>query len=65
MVQSRSDLGGTPRGILKILRRWDIDRGAASSWWRFVEAIYGDVPVSDELQAESDAYRKTLSDYFR
>jgi hypothetical protein len=51
--------------LLKILRRWDIERGAAPSWWQFIEAVYGATAVNDELMREFDAFRASLPSFFR
>ena len=65
MVRTRKDLGGTPRGVLKVLRRWDMDRGEAPSWWQFVEVAYGDVPTHTEVEEAADSWRSSLPAVFR
>jgi hypothetical protein len=65
MVRTRTDLGGTPRGVLKVLRRWDVDRGEAPSWWQFIEVVYGDVPANTEVENAAENWRASLPGVFR
>ena len=64
LVQTRKELQKTPRGPLKVLRRWDIDRGEAPSWWQFIDVIYGPVPANVELKNEFNKFRESVPDYF-
>lgn len=66
-LHARSDLQkGTPSGLIRVLRRWDLERGPAPSWWQFIEATYGgDRGVNDELSREFDAFRAALPTFFR
>lgn len=66
LLHTRADLRKhTPHDLLKVLRRWDLERGQAPSWWQFVAAAYGAVAVNDELQEEFEAFRATLPTFFR
>jgi hypothetical protein len=60
----RPSFGGTPPGVLRILRRWDTDRGAGPSWWQFMEYLAGDVPANRQLVAESEAWRQEIKSHF-
>lgn len=65
LIRSRNELQRkTPRGPLKVLRRWDLDRGAGPSWWQFVEVTFGSAPASQELEDEFNEFKTSVPNYF-
>jgi hypothetical protein len=49
---------------LKVLRRWDVDRGDAPSRWQCIEWAYGPVERNQELTEKFDEFRASLGSYF-
>ena len=65
LVRLRQELRqGTPRGPLKILRRWDVGRSVAPSWWQFIEVEFGNVDLNHEVVHAYDTWRRSLPNYF-
>jgi hypothetical protein len=64
MHDRRKEFGGTPPGLLRILRRWDTDRGVAPSWWQFMNYLAGNTRVSRHLVAESAAWKEEIKKHF-
>ncbi len=61
----RSEFGGTPPGFLRILRRWDTDRGVGPSWWQFMEWLAGDVRPNRHLAKESAHWKDEIRSHFK
>jgi hypothetical protein len=61
----RSEFGGTPPGFMRILRRWDADRGVGPSWWQFLEWLAGDVRPNRLLAEESASWKDEIRSHFR
>lgn len=61
----RSEFGGTPPGFLRILRRWDTDRGVGPSWWQFMEWLAGDVRPNRHLAEEIARWKDEIRSHFK
>lgn len=61
----RSEFGGTPPGFLRILRRWDTDRGVCPSWWQFMEWLAGDIRPNQHLMEESARWQGEIHSHFK
>lgn len=64
-------LRGTPRGLVRLLRRWDLTRNRlpqsgdrASAWYQFVREI-GEPSVNERLKAESDRWWGEIKEIFK
>jgi hypothetical protein len=55
---------GTPPGLLKLLSRWDIGRGAAPSWWQFMQGHYPQYRRNRILDHEAKQLRLEIEDLF-
>lgn len=42
---------GQVRGLLQMLRKWDVDRGPGPSWWQFTEAVIGHPPANPVIKS--------------
>lgn len=61
----RREFEGTPPGFLRILRRWDTDRGVGPSWWQFMEWLAGDVRPNRHLVEESARWQGEMHSHFK
>jgi hypothetical protein len=61
----RSEFGGTPPGFMRILRRWDTDRGICPSWWQFLKWLAGDVHLNRHLAEESARWKDEIRSHFK
>jgi hypothetical protein len=64
-------LRGTPRGLIRLLRDWELVRGKlpksgvrASSWYQFVREI-AEAGVNDRLKAEADRWWAEMKQIFK
>jgi hypothetical protein len=56
---------GTPPGFLRLLRRWDIDRGpVAPSWWQYVDLCYPTFRRNQILATEGRKISESLKSRF-
>jgi hypothetical protein len=66
LIQDRGDeFRGTPSGLLRVLRRWDVDRGVAPSWWQFMEYVAGQTKRNRFLVEESERWREDIKAHFK
>ena len=65
MQDRQRDFRGTPPGILRVLRRWDTDRGIGPSWWQFMEDLAGQTKVNRCLLEESARWKEEIKSHFK
>lgn len=65
LVAGGFDLHGTPRGPLKLLRKWDLAGGRFPSWWQFIEHQFGQVDRTDELVAAFGRWKENAFQYMK
>lgn len=65
LLRDRPDeFSKTPRGLLKVLRRWDVGHSVAPSWWQFEEVEYGTVPLNRYVVQAAAEWREKMPAYF-
>ncbi|HAM45122.1 MAG TPA: hypothetical protein DCM67_08915 [Propionibacteriaceae bacterium] len=60
-----AEFRGTPPGILRVLRRWDVDRGSGPSWWQFMEWLAGPVLLSRHIKEEMGRWKDEVRSHFK
>ena len=55
----------TPRGLLKVLRKWDVGRSVAGAWWQFEEVEFGNVPLNSYLVEAAAQWREEIPTHFK
>lgn len=55
---------GTPPGLLRMLRRWDIERGVAPSFWQFVQRLPSSDNPNEALTAEGAIWLREMKGLF-
>lgn len=57
---------GTPRGFLKLLCKWDVERGpVAPTWWQFMSLLYPQYMRNTILDAELKRQREVVKGRFK